>query len=122
MSHDPSFRLSGGSEYPPSRLGMTVRVRADPSIELPPTFRIDASGAREDVGYIGTGDAAMFRSTHLPSTRVLGGVVICSPLFEDFRRNYRSEVILFDRWPRAASPSSGTSTEGGGTARAIRNG
>ncbi|MGZ8565480.1 MAG: serine aminopeptidase domain-containing protein [Actinomycetota bacterium] len=75
-------------------VGVTVQVRTDPSIEDPPTFRIDASGAREEVGYFGTGDATMFRSTHIPSAPVLGGVVICSPLFEDFRRNYRAEVIL----------------------------
>lgn len=48
-------------------------------------------GATERAAFFGPG---IFGISHLPPGRATGGLVICSPVFAEFRRNYRREVGL----------------------------
>jgi len=57
--------------------------------------RIDpATGVREIAEFFGPEEPRTFGFTHLPSSRPVGGVVICSPLYAEFNRNYRREVLI----------------------------
>lgn len=57
--------------------------------------RVDTtSGVREVAEFVGTGDAAIFSFTHLPADAPKAGVVICSPVYAEFIRNYRREVLI----------------------------
>jgi hypothetical protein len=52
------------------------------------------SRSREEVGFFGPQERRIFTCTHLPATKLIGGVVICSPLHAEFLHNYRKEVML----------------------------
>lgn len=57
----------------------------------------DPAGRFRDVlGYLGTGSDRLAACTHLPApgTPVVGGVVVCPSLFNEFLKNYRREVSL----------------------------
>jgi len=52
------------------------------------------TGVREEVAFFGPRKNRIFAYTHLPATKPIGGVVICSPLHAEFLHNYRKEVML----------------------------
>jgi pimeloyl-ACP methyl ester carboxylesterase len=52
------------------------------------------TGIREVAEFVGDPGEAMFGFAHLPKGRAVGGVVICSPLYAEFIKNYRREVII----------------------------
>lgn len=51
-------------------------------------------GGREDVEFFTDDDERLFGCTHLPQKRIIGGLIICSPLHAEFLHNYRKEVAL----------------------------
>lgn len=59
------------------------------------TTRIDrGTGVQEIAEFFTVGAVKMFGFTHLPAAPVHAGVVICSPLYAEFTRNYRREVLV----------------------------
>lgn len=57
--------------------------------------RVDGDvGIREIAEFFGPDRLRMFGFTHLPLSSATGGVVVCSPLYAEFIRNYRREVLL----------------------------
>jgi alpha/beta superfamily hydrolase len=57
--------------------------------------RADAdTGVREEVAFFGPDGRRAFSCTHLPVTKPIGGLLICSPLHAEFLHNYRKEVLL----------------------------
>lgn len=79
-----SARVAGASSFQPSE--EAVRrwgVREDRD-----------TGAREEVALLGDEGQRIFSCTHLPPTRPVAGLVICSPLHAEFLHNYRKEVML----------------------------
>lgn len=63
-------------------------------IALSQASRTDpTSGIREIAEYFGH-EERMFGFTHLPREDARAGVVVCSPLYAEFNRNYRREVII----------------------------
>lgn len=56
--------------------------------------RVDeATGVREIVDFIESGDERMFACTYLPEAKPLAAVLICSPLLADLHVTYRREVL-----------------------------
>jgi alpha/beta superfamily hydrolase len=53
----------------------------------------DRNGTREVAESFGP-DGSLFGFTHLPAAPAVGGVVVCSPLYAEFIRNYRREVLI----------------------------
>jgi hypothetical protein len=57
--------------------------------------RIDTQqGIREVAEFFGVRDRALFGYSHWPLKPPKSGILICSPLLAEFRRNYRREVAL----------------------------
>jgi pimeloyl-ACP methyl ester carboxylesterase len=52
------------------------------------------AGIREEASFFGADHARIFGVLHAPVGGVLGGVVVCPPLYAEFVRNYRREVLL----------------------------
>ncbi|MGH8946458.1 MAG: hypothetical protein ACRDVL_09935, partial [Acidimicrobiia bacterium] len=70
----------GGSTQPPT------------SVETPAGSDAHVlDGATERAAFFGPG---IFGISHLPPGDATGGLVICSPVHAEFRRNYRREVLL----------------------------
>jgi hypothetical protein len=56
--------------------------------------RVDeATGVREIVDFIESGDERIFACTYLPEAKPLAAVLICSPLLADLHVTYRREVL-----------------------------
>lgn len=51
-------------------------------------------GFREVLEFVGDGADRLAASIHLPLGEVVGGVVVCPSLFNEFLKNYRREVVL----------------------------
>lgn len=79
----PQRRRRDSALRPPETSGSLGGSRVDPQ-----------SRSREEVGFFGPQGRRIFTCTHLPATKPIGGVVICSPLHAEFLHNYRKEVIL----------------------------
>jgi pimeloyl-ACP methyl ester carboxylesterase len=57
--------------------------------------RIDqATGIQEIAEFFESDSVNMFGFTHLPASTVNGCVVVCSPLYAEYVRNYRREVVI----------------------------
>lgn len=52
------------------------------------------AGIREEASFFGADEARIFGVLHAPVDEAVGGVVICPPLYAEFVRNYRREVLL----------------------------
>ena len=53
-----------------------------------------ATGAREERAFLGAGPERIFSTMHLPPGDAVGGLVVCSPLHNEFLKHYRREVLL----------------------------
>lgn len=57
--------------------------------------RLDEAGRyREVLEYVGTADGNVASCMNIPDGDIVGGVVICSSLYNEFLKNYRREVML----------------------------
>jgi alpha/beta superfamily hydrolase len=60
--------------------------------------RVDRStGIRERAGFLDAGNGRIFGFTHLPPEQPRAAILICSPLYAEFTRNYRREVLMARR-------------------------
>lgn len=70
----------------------TFRLQADGDQRA---VRTDAeTGVREVAEFFGPDRLRMFGCSHFPPGGAVGGLVVCSPIYAEFQRNYRREVIL----------------------------
>src|SRR2546423_5443891 len=53
-----------------------------------------ATGAREERAFLGAGPERIFSTMHLPPGDAVGGLVVCSPLHNEFLKHYRREVLV----------------------------
>ncbi|MGQ0669868.1 MAG: alpha/beta hydrolase, partial [Actinomycetota bacterium] len=53
-----------------------------------------STGIRETASFFGSASERLFGVMHTPPAAPSGGVVVCSPLYAEFARNYRREVLL----------------------------
>ena len=60
----------------------------------PTAVRTGGRDVLEEATLIGPAARRMFTVLHLPASRLIGGVVICSPLHAEFAHNYRREVLI----------------------------
>jgi hypothetical protein len=57
--------------------------------------RVDeAGGYQEILEFFGDGDERLAGCTNLPLGEIVGGVVVCSSLYNEYMKNYRREVVL----------------------------
>jgi pimeloyl-ACP methyl ester carboxylesterase len=60
--------------------------------------RVDeTTGTREIAEFVSAEREAMFSLTHVPGSSIEACVVVCSPLYAEFIRNYRREVVIARR-------------------------
>ena len=71
----------GDASTRPTVLGAATRV--DPK-----------TGVREIAEFFGSGAERLFGFIHLPPDQAEGVLVVCSPLYAEFTRNYRREVLI----------------------------